>query len=46
MLLIKDVHIVEKTRKLEQNLVGGDKIEDGDNNFDEDFVEEESKLII
>lgn len=46
MLLTKDIHIAEKTERLEQNLVERDKIEDRNNNFDENFVEKEDKLII
>ena len=43
ILLAKNMHIADKTERLEQNLVRENKIENGSNNFDNNIAD--NKMI-
>ena len=46
MLLAEDMHIAEKTERLEQNLMGEDEIEDGGDNSDDDIADKQDDELV
>lgn len=46
MLLAEDMHIVEETERLEQNLMGIDEVEDRGDNLDHDIPDKQNDDLV